>query len=145
MTTSAPPIQILLVEDSPGDVSLTREAMRSALVANELHVVGDGEEAMRYFRREGQYAGRRHPELVLLDLNLPKMGGREVLQEMKADPALMQIPVVVLTTSEDEADILESYRLHANAYVTKPVAFGDFLGALQQIEGFWLQVVRLPR
>jgi chemotaxis family two-component system response regulator Rcp1 len=138
-------VQILLVEDSPGDVSLTREAMLAARVANELHVVGDGEAALSFLRAEAGYEDRLLPDLVLLDLNLPRKGGREVLQEMKSDPALMHIPVIVLTTSEDEADVLQSYRLHANAYVTKPIAFTAFLETLQQLEGFWLQVVRLPR
>jgi chemotaxis family two-component system response regulator Rcp1 len=145
MTPQADVVQILLVEDSPGDVSLTREAMLAARVANELHVVGDGEEAMRFLRGEAGHEGRLLPDLVLLDLNLPKKGGREVLDEMKSDPDLKHIPVIVLTTSEDEADVLQSYRLHANAYVTKPIAFTAFLETLQQLEGFWLQVVRLPR
>jgi chemotaxis family two-component system response regulator Rcp1 len=138
------PVQILLVEDSPGDVSLTREALQSARVANELNVVGDGEAALRYLRGEAEYVGSEAPQLVLLDLNLPKKSGQEVLQEIKSDPALMHIPVIVLTTSADEVDILRSYQLHANAYVTKPVAFGDFLDALTRLEGFWLQVVHLP-
>jgi CheY-like chemotaxis protein len=138
------PVQILLVEDSPGDVSLTREALKSARVANELNVVGDGEEALRYLRREGEHIGAKAANLVLLDLNLPKKSGREVLQEIKNDPALQHIPVIVLTTSADEEDIHRSYQLHANAYVTKPVAFGDFLDALIRLEGFWLQVVHLP-
>jgi two-component system response regulator len=141
---TAAPVQILLVEDSPGDVSLTREALRSARVANELHVVWDGEEALRYLRGEGEHVGSKAAHLVLLDLNLPKKGGREVLGDIKNDPALQHIPVIVLTTSADEEDILRSYQLHANAYVTKPVAFGDFLDALTRLEGFWLQVVRLP-
>jgi CheY-like chemotaxis protein len=145
MTSDADLVQILLVEDSPGDVSLTREAMLAARVANQLHVVGDGEEAMSFLRGEAGYEGRLLPDLVLLDLNLPKKGGREVLDEMKSDPDLKHIPVIVLTTSEDEADVLQSYRLHANAYVTKPIAFTAFLETLQQLEGFWLQVVRLPR
>jgi chemotaxis family two-component system response regulator Rcp1 len=142
--TQSAAVQILLVEDSPGDVSLTREALQSARVANELNVVGDGEEAMRYLRGEGEHVGSKTAHLVLLDLNLPKMGGREVLREIKSDPALQHIPVIVLTTSADEEDILRSYQLHANAYVTKPVGFGDFLDALTRLEGFWLQVVRLP-
>jgi CheY-like chemotaxis protein len=140
----ASPVQILLVEDSPGDISLTREALNSARVANELHVVGDGEEALRFLRRQGEHATSKVPQIVLLDLNLPKMDGREVLDAIKGDPDLKQIPVIVLTTSADEVDILRSYQLHANAYVTKPVAFAEFLEALQRLEGFWLQVVRLP-
>lgn len=138
------PVQILLVEDSPGDVSLTREALQSARVANELNVVGDGEAALRYLRGEGEHVGSKAAHLVLLDLNLPKKSGQEVLVEIKNDPALQHIPVIVLTTSSDEQDILRSYQLHANAYVTKPVAFGDFLDALTRLEGFWLQVVHLP-
>jgi len=138
------PVQILLVEDSPGDVSLTREALRSARVANQLNVVGDGEAALRYLRGEGEYVGSSAAHLVLLDLNLPKKSGQEVLGEIKSDPALMHIPVIVLTTSAADEDILRSYQLHANAYVTKPVAFGEFLDALTRLEGFWLQVVHLP-
>ena len=138
------PVQILLVEDSPGDVSLTREALQSGRVANELNVVGDGEAALRYLRGEGEHVGSKATNLVLLDLNLPKKSGREVLEEIKNDPALMHIPVIVLTTSADEEDILRSYQLHANAYVTKPVVFGDFVEALGHLEGFWLQVVHLP-
>jgi two-component system response regulator len=138
------PVQILLVEDSPGDVSLTREALQSARVANELNVVGDGEAALRYLRREDEYVDSKPAHLVLLDLNLPRKSGQEVLEEIKNDPTLQHIPVIVLTTSADEEDILRSYQLHANAYVTKPVAFGDFLEALIRLEGFWLQVVHLP-
>lgn len=139
------PVQILLVEDSPGDVNLTKEALRSARVANELHVVGDGEAALRFLRGQDPYAGVPRPDLVLLDLNLPRKDGREVLEEVKADPELRAIPIIVLTTSSDEMDILQSYRLHANAYVTKPVGFGDFLEALRYLEGFWLEIVKLPR
>jgi CheY-like chemotaxis protein len=145
MTESqAVPVQILLVEDSPGDVSLTREALKSARVANDLNVVEDGESALRYLRAEGEHCGAKAANLVLLDLNLPKMNGSEVLEAIKGDPALRHIPVIVLTTSADEEDILRSYQLHANAYVTKPVAFGDFLDAITRLEGFWLQVVHLP-
>lgn len=142
---AARPIRILLVEDSPGDVNLTREALVQAKVANELCVVGDGVEALQYLRGEAPFAGHPSPDLVLLDLNLPRKSGREVLEEVKTDPALKHIPVIVLTTSSDEADILQSYRLHANAFVTKPVAFEQFITALQQFEGFWLQVVRFAR
>jgi len=139
------PIQILLVEDSPGDVSLTRHALRQAKVANELHVVGDGVEAMAYLRNDPPFEGARRPELILLDLNLPLKDGREVLAEMKQDDDLATIPVVVLTTSSDEADVLRAYQLHANSYVTKPVQLEEFLDAVRSIEGFWLSIVRLPR
>ncbi|HYO41004.1 MAG TPA: response regulator [Nocardioidaceae bacterium] len=139
------PIRILLVEDSPGDVHLTREALYQAKVANELCVVGDGVEALQYLRGEDPFGGRERPDLMLLDLNLPRKDGREVLEEVKNDPDLMHIPVIVLTTSSDEADILQSYRLHANAFVTKPVGFDQFITALQQFEGFWLQVVRFAQ
>jgi CheY-like chemotaxis protein len=140
----ARPVQILLVDDSAGDVSLTREALYAARVANQLHVVEDGEEAIDFMRRRGRYATAPVPDLVLLDLNLPRMDGREVLRELKSDNDLRHVPVIVLTTSADERDVLTSYRLHANAYVTKPVEFGEFLVALQQLESFWLQIVRLP-
>lgn len=138
------PIEILLVEDSPGDVNLTIHALLDARVANNLHVVGDGEAAMRYLRGEGEHASAKRPDLVLLDLNLPLMDGREVLAAMKADPALETIPVVVLTTSASEADVLRSYQLHANSFVTKPVDFEEFIAAVRTIEDFWLTIVRLP-
>jgi chemotaxis family two-component system response regulator Rcp1 len=138
------PVQILLVEDSPGDVNLTREALRGAKIANELHVVGDGEAALAYLRQEGANAGSPRPHLVLLDLNLPRMDGRDVLAAMKADPSLKSIPVVVLTTSSAEVDVLKAYELHANSYVTKPVSFDEFITALRALEGFWLEIVRLP-
>ncbi|HWI04784.1 MAG TPA: response regulator [Acidimicrobiales bacterium] len=138
------PIQILLVEDSPGDVSLTRHALKQAKVANELNVVADGEEAMAYLRQEAPYEEATRPELVLLDLNLPRKDGREVLAEMKQDADLSTIPVVVLTTSSDETDVLKAYQLHANSYVTKPVELDKFLEAVRSIEGFWLSIVRLP-
>lgn len=141
---SGEPVQILLVEDSPGDVNLTREALRGAKIANELNVVGDGEAALAYLRQEGEYAGRPRPHLVLLDLNLPRMDGRDVLAAMKADRSLKSIPVVVLTTSSAEADVLKAYELHANSYVTKPVSFDEFITALRALEGFWLEIVRLP-
>jgi len=141
---TARPVHILLVDDSAGDVSLTREALYAARVANQLHVVEDGEQAVDFMRRRGRYASAPVPDLVLLDLNLPRMDGREVLRELKRDEDLRHVPVIVLTTSSDERDVLTSYRLHANAYVTKPVEFGEFLLALQQLETFWLQIVRLP-
>ena len=137
-------INVLLVEDDPGDVLMTREAFDDYL-HNRLDVVTDGAAAMAYLRKEPPYEDMPRPDLILLDLNLPRRDGREVLQEIKDDPDLRHIPVVVLTTSQAEEDVLRSYQLHANAYVTKPVAFTDFLGTLQQLEGFWLQVVRLPR
>lgn len=139
------PIQILLVEDSPGDVALTTEALRDARIANDLHVVTDGEAAMAFLRREGEYADVPRPDLVLLDLNLPRKDGREVLSEVKWDHELRRIPIVVLTTSTAEVDILESYDLHANCYISKPVDFGNFLDVVRSIEGFWLSIVRLPK
>ena len=136
--------QILLVEDNPGDVVLTKEALAEAKVANDVHVAADGEQAMRFLRCEDEYADAPRPDLVLLDLNLPRKDGREVLAEVKGDPELRRIPVIVLTTSEAEQDILHTYDLHANSYVTKPLDIGDFLTAVRQIEGFWLELVRLP-
>jgi CheY-like chemotaxis protein len=140
----AEPVQILLVEDSPGDIRLTREVLRDAKIANELHIVGDGEQAMAFLRREGDYADVRRPDLILLDLNLPRKDGREVLAELKDDPELGMIPVVVLTTSEAEEDIVRSYRLHANAYVSKPVDFDRFIEVVRQIDDFFVSVVKLP-
>jgi CheY-like chemotaxis protein len=139
------PIDVLLVEDDPGDVLMTREAFEENKVANRLAVVSDGAEAMQYLRREGEYADAPTPDLVLLDLNLPRMDGREVLAAMKSDEALRSIPVVVLTTSEAEEDVLRSYSLHANAYVTKPVDFSRFIEVVRQIDDFFVSVVRLPR
>jgi CheY-like chemotaxis protein len=138
------PIEILLVEDDPGDVTLTREAFADHKVGNNLHVVSDGVEALSFLRREGTHANAVRPDLVLLDLNLPRVDGREVLAAIKADPDLATIPVVVLTTSDAEEDVLRSYRLHANAYVTKPVDFEQFIKVVQQIDEFFVQVVRLP-
>jgi CheY-like chemotaxis protein len=132
------------VEDDPGDVVRTREAFADYKVRNQLHVVNDGTEAMAFLRREGEYAGRPRPDLVLLDLNLPRMDGREVLEAIKSDPDLASIPVVVLTTSENEDDVLRSYSLHANAYVTKPVDFERFIEVVRQIDDFFVTVVRLP-
>jgi len=139
------PIQILLVEDSPGDVDLTIEAMREAKVANELRVAIDGVIAMAFLRREGEYAAAPRPDLVLLDLNLPRKNGTEVLAEMRADPLLRSIPVAVLTTSKAESDILRSYELGANCFITKPVRLQEFLEVIQAIQDFWLTIVRLPR
>lgn len=144
MVTHVEPVQILLVEDSEPDVELTTEALRDARVANDLHVARDGEEALAFLRGESPHDGAPRPDLVLLDLNLPRMDGREVLEAVKNDPELASIPVVVLTTSSAEADILRSYQLHANSYVTKPVRFEEFLTAIRSLEDFWLTVVRLP-
>ena len=138
-------IEVLLVEDDPGDVMMTREAFQDYKLHNELHVVSDGAEAMAFLRHEGEYAGRPRPDLVLLDLNLPRMDGRQVLEAIKSDPELASIPVVVLTTSENEDDVLRSYSLHANAYVTKPVDFARFIEVIRQIDDFFVTVVRLPR
>jgi|SRR5450432_4276446 chemotaxis family two-component system response regulator Rcp1 len=139
------PIQILLVEDSPGDVRLTREAFRDAKVHINLHVALDGTEAMAFLKQEGAHANVPRPDLILLDLNLPKKDGREVLKEIKESPDLKSIPVVILTTSEAEADILRSYQLHANCYITKPVGLDGFLKVVNSIDSFWLSVVKLPR
>ena len=138
-------IQILLVEDNPGDARLTIEAMREAKVRNKIHIVEDGVQAMQFLRREGTYAEARRPDLILLDLNLPKKDGREVLAEVKADPALRRIPVVVLTTSSADEDVLRAYDLHANCYVTKPVDLTQFMKIVSQIEEFWVKVVILPK
>ena len=141
----AAPIEVLLVEDSSGDVRLTREAFKDAKVHINLHVVSDGIQAMAFLRREGEYVNVPRPDLILLDLNLPKKDGREVLGEIKESPELKSIPVVILTTSASEADILRSYRLHANCYITKPVGLAGFLEVIKSIDGFWLSVVQLPR
>jgi chemotaxis family two-component system response regulator Rcp1 len=138
------PIEILMVDDSMGDVRLAQEALKEARVRNRLSVVHDGEQAMAFLRRKDGYAEAPRPDLVLLDLNMPRMDGREVLAEIKGDPALRSIPVVVLTTSEAEADIVKAYDLHANAYITKPVDLEAFLDAVKVVEEFWLTVVRLP-
>jgi chemotaxis family two-component system response regulator Rcp1 len=138
-------IEVFLVEDSPGDVRLTREAFKDAKVHINLHVAPDGAEAMAFLAREGKYADAPRPDLILLDLNLPKKDGREVLAEIKASAELKSIPVVVLTTSASEEDILKSYRLHANCYITKPVDLDGFLKVVKSIDSFWLSVVKLPR
>jgi CheY-like chemotaxis protein len=137
-------IDVLLVEDDPADVLLIEEAFADNKVRNRLHRVADGVEALQFLRREGQYADAPQPDLVLLDLNLPRMDGREVLAEVKADETLRQIPVVVLTTSKAEEDVLRSYKLHANAYVTKPVDFERFIEVVRQIDEFFVSVVKLP-
>ena len=141
--TSPVPIEILLVEDNPGDVRLTAEALRDARVRNRLSVAKDGVDALAFLRQEGEHGQAPRPDLILLDLNLPKKGGREVLQEIKQDERLKHIPVVILTTSQAERDIVQSYHLRANAYVTKPVDLEQFLKVIQSIEHFWLEIVKL--
>ena len=138
------PIEVLLVEDDPGDVLMTQEAFKDYKIANALTVVTNGEDAIAYLRQEGRFAQATRPDLVLLDLNLPRRDGREVLREVKGDPALRRIPVVVLTTSDAEEDVLASYDLHANAYVRKPVDFEQFVAAVRAIDDFFISVVRLP-
>ncbi|MFD5094388.1 response regulator [Amycolatopsis thailandensis] len=145
MTDSLEPIHILLVEDDPGDVLMTQEAFEHHKIRNTLSVVSDGEQALQFLRREAPYENAERPGLILLDLNLPRKDGREVLSEVKASPELRSIPVVVLTTSEAEEDILRSYDLHANAYVTKPVDFDRFIDVVRQIDNFFVTVVKLPR
>jgi CheY-like chemotaxis protein len=140
----AKPIEILLVEDSPGDVRLTRECLKDAKVGNTLHVVNDGVEALAFLRRQGKYASAARPDLILLDLNLPKKDGREVLAEIKADEDLRRIPVVVLTISKSEEDVLKTYELHANCYIVKPIDLNQFIGVVKSIEEFWLTIVKLP-
>jgi chemotaxis family two-component system response regulator Rcp1 len=138
------PIEILLVEDNPGDVRLTRESLADAKVHNNMSVVIDGVEAIAFLKGEGAYQDAPRPDLILLDLNLPRKSGREVLAEIKADPSLRRIPVVVLTTSQAEQDIVQSYDLHANAYINKPVDLEEFAKIVQSIESFWFQIVCLP-
>ncbi|MCI0708748.1 MAG: response regulator [Chloroflexi bacterium] len=137
-------IEILLVEDDPGDVRLTQEALRASKVRNTLHIVEDGVDAMAFLRRQGRYADAPKPDIILLDLNLPRMDGREVLREVKDDDDLKRIPVVVLTTSAADEDILTSYNLHANCYITKPVDLNQFVRIVKTIEGFWFSIVKLP-
>ena len=138
------PIEILLVEDNPGDVRLTKEALKDGKVLNKLHVVNDGVEAMAFLRREGKYANAVRPDLVLLDLNLPKKDGKEVLVEIKSDSDLKRIPVVILTVSKLEEDIIKTYDLHANCYIIKPIDLDRFIEVVRAIEDFWLAIVRLP-
>ena len=138
------PIEILLVEDNPGDVDLAREALENSKIRNTLSVVGDGEEALAFLHRRGKYAAAPRPDLILLDLNLPRKSGREVLAEIKSDDHLKRIPVVILTVSKDEEDILASYNLHANCYITKPIDLHQFLRVVRAIEDFWLTIVKLP-
>jgi CheY-like chemotaxis protein len=139
------PVQILLVEDNPGDVGLTIEALKEATVLNKLTVVKDGIEALALLRRQGQHAHAARPDLILLDLNLPKKDGREVLAEIKADDNLKRIPVIVLTTSQNEQDVVKSYNLHANCYITKPLDLDQFIKVVKSIEDFWLGIVVLPK
>jgi CheY-like chemotaxis protein len=138
------PVEILLVEDSPADVALTQEALQESKLRNNLNIVTDGEAAMAFLRNTPPYAGKPRPDLILLDLNLPKKNGREVLAEIKADPSLSMIPVVIMTVSQDERDVLESYRLHANCYIRKPVKFEEFIKIVKSIESFWFTIVTLP-
>lgn len=138
------PIEILLVEDNPGDVRLTIEALKENKINNNLHVAQDGIEAIDHLRRKGNYANMPRPDLILLDLNLPRKNGYEVLEEIKSDPDLRRIPVVVLTTSNAEQDILRTYNLHANCFITKPVDLDQFINVVRSIEGFWVTIVTLP-
>lgn len=138
------PIDILLVEDNPGDVRLTQEVLKEAKVKNEIHVVYDGVEALEFLRREGRYKNASKPDLILLDLNLPRKTGHEVLAEIKTDDDLRRIPVVMLTVSKDEEDIIKSYNLYANCFITKPVDLNQFLNVVKAIEDFWLSIVKLP-
>ena len=137
-------VEILLVEDNPGDIRLTQEVFREGRLANRLHIVRDGVAALAHLRREGPYAQVARPDLILLDLNLPRKDGRELLAEIKADPALRRIPVVVLTTSSADQDICKAYDLHANCYLTKPVELDEFIAVVRSIEDFWLALVKLP-
>jgi len=141
---TAPPVEILLVEDNLGDARLTREALKEGKVYNNLHWVKDGVEAMEFLHKEGKHKGAPKPDIILLDLNLPKKDGREVLEEIKADDKLKRIPVVILTTSQAEEDVLKTYQLHANCYVTKPVDLEQFIKVVKSIDNFWLTVVTLP-
>lgn len=144
MPSRLTPVEILLVEDDPGDIRLTREALADGKFRNKLHVATDGVEAMAFLRQQDRFSQAPRPDLILLDLNLPGMDGREVLAEVHADDDLKVIPVVVLTTSREDRDVLESYRLHANCYITKPVDLDQFIDAVRAIEDFWLSVVKLP-
>ncbi len=138
------PVEILLVEDNPGDVRLTQEVFKEGKVRNRMSVVLNGEEAMAFLRQEGRFADAPKPDIILLDLNLPRKDGREVLAEIKANSDLKRIPVVILTTSQAESDLIQSYNLHANCYIVKPVDLDQFIDVVKRIEGFWLQIVKLP-
>ncbi len=144
MNQHATPVEILLVEDNPGDVLLTREAFKDCKLLNAIHHVWDGVEAMAFLHQEEPYTDRPHPDLVLLDLNLPRMDGREVLRTIKRDEDLKHIPVIILTTSNDERDVLKAYNLHANCFIPKPLSLDRFFEVVRSIEHFWLTVVRLP-
>jgi two-component system response regulator len=145
MTTPLQPIEVLLVEDDPGDELMTREAFEENRIGNRLHVAHDGEEALDFLYQRGEHADAPRVDLILLDLNLPKYDGRQVLEKIRSDPELTHTPVVILTTSSSEEDIMRSYKLHANAFVTKPVDVNRFIAAVRQIDEFFLTVVRLPR
>lgn len=138
------PIRLLLVDDSPADARLTRESLKECKVKVEIHDVRDGVEAMQFLRKEGQFAGAQRPDLVILDLNMPRKDGRETLEDIKSDPDFKRIPVVILTVSESEEDILRSYNLHANAYITKPIDLDQFAKIVREIENFWFTIVKLP-
>lgn len=142
--TNVKDIEILLVEDNPGDVRLTKEALKDCKMRNTLYVVEDGEEALSFLHKKGKYTDAPHPDLILLDLNLPKKNGKEVLFEIKENSKLKRIPVVILTTSKAEEDILKTYDLHANCYITKPVDFDQFISVVRKIEDFWFTIVKLP-
>lgn len=142
--TVSRPVEVLLVEDNPGDVRLTREALKEGKIRNNLHVAKDGVEALAFLRREGEHAGAPRPDVILLDLNLPRKDGREVLTEVKGDASLRQIPVVILTSSQAEEDICRAYDLHANCYISKPVDLDQFIKVVKSIEDFWFTVVKLP-
>jgi chemotaxis family two-component system response regulator Rcp1 len=142
--TRVKPIEILMVEDNDGDARLAQEAMRDSKIRNSLHHVRDGDEALAFLRHQGRFAEALHPDLILLDLNLPGKSGQEVLAEIKTDPDLRRIPVVILTVSSDDADVLKSYDLHANCFITKPIDLTRFLTVVKSIEDFWLTIVRLP-
>lgn len=139
------PVEILLVEDNPGDARLAMEALKDSKVNNKLHHVIDGAEAIAFLKREGEYADAPRPDLILLDLNLPKKSGREVLDEIKKDDSLKHIPVVILTVSDDEGDIIQTYSKHANCYITKPIDLDQFIKVVHSIEDFWLSIVKLPQ
>jgi two-component system, chemotaxis family, response regulator Rcp1 len=141
---SLQPIEILMADDNKGDIRLTLEALKGAKVKNNVHVVGDGVEAMAFLRKEGKYANKPRPDIILLDLNMPKKDGREVLQEIKTDPDLKCIPVVILTVSQAEEDILKTYNLHANCFITKPVDLDQFIKIVKSLEDFWFTIVKLP-